>query len=251
MPTLRLIGPGRAGLSVLGALEQRGWTCLGTLGRGDDISGAARGVDLVVVATPDDAIAATASAIEPVDTTIVIHLSGSCTLEVLQPHPRRGSVHPLASLPDPRVGVRRLLEGCPLAVAGDRAVVALAESIGGPVFEVPDAVRSLYHATACVAANHLVALSAQVERLADLCAVPAAMFWELMAGALDNVRDVGAAAALTGPAARGDIATIDAHLDAMPEPEHQLYLTLAQAAAALAGTELDVSPSPGPPRTDP
>jgi predicted short-subunit dehydrogenase-like oxidoreductase (DUF2520 family) len=49
---------------------------------------------------------------------------------------------------------------------------------------------------------------------------------------------VGSRAALTGPAARGDAATLRAHVRALPADERPLYLALAGAAARLAGRDL-------------
>jgi predicted short-subunit dehydrogenase-like oxidoreductase (DUF2520 family) len=242
----RLIGPGRAGRSIAEALRRRGWT-VDLLGRGDRVEDAAQEVALVVLAVPDDAIAPVAARIRPAAGAVVLHLSGSRGLDVLDPHPRRGSLHPLASLPDPEVGADRLLAGCTFAVAGDPLARCLAESFGGRALEVPDDRRALYHAAASVAANHLVALAAQVERLAGAAGVPVEAYWPLMADALGNVARVGAAAALTGPAARGDHATVAAHLRALPAAERPLYLALATAAAQLAGRDLpplDEEPTP-------
>jgi predicted short-subunit dehydrogenase-like oxidoreductase (DUF2520 family) len=196
-------------------------------------------VDLLVFAVPDDAIARVASAVTPCPTTVVLHLSGSRGLDVLAPHQRRGSLHPLVSLPDPELGVDRLLGGCTFAVAGDPLAGCLADQLGGRALRVDDDQRPLYHAAASVAANHLVVLAAQVERLAAAAGVPADAYWSLMRSTLDNVASVGARRALTGPAARGDVATIEAHLRALPPEEHQLYRTLAAAAAELAGRRLD------------
>ena len=56
-PTFSLIGRGRAGGSMALALEAAGWRLEQTFGRGDDISAAAAGVDVCVIATPDAAIA--------------------------------------------------------------------------------------------------------------------------------------------------------------------------------------------------
>ena len=56
-----------------------------------------------------------------------------------------------------------------------------------------------------------------------------------MTATLDSIRARGPAAALTGPAARGDLATLAKHLDAISPSEHGLYLALADAAADLAG----------------
>ena len=230
----RLIGPGRAGSSLRRALVERGWTCVGVLGRADDPTAAARAVDAVIVAVPDDALAGVAQAIAPAEAALV-HLAGAKTLAVLAPHRRRASVHPLVSLPDPVVGSQRLLAGATYAVAGDPVARRMVEAVGGTAIEVADDRRAVYHAAAAVAANHVGALCAQVERLAASAGVPADAYWDLMARTFDNVRTGGAAAALTGPAARGDLATIAAHLDALDPAEHSLYLELADAAARLAG----------------
>src|SRR6516164_11791852 len=100
MHTIRIIGPGRAGTSLAAALSARDWSFTGFLGRGDDLSGAGRDVDVLVLATPDDAIAEVAAAVQPVPTTTVVHLSGSLGLDALSPHLRRGALHPLVPLPN-------------------------------------------------------------------------------------------------------------------------------------------------------
>src|SRR4051812_48513600 len=56
LPTLRVVGPGRAGLSLCRALDAAGWRVLIPLGRGDDLSTAAAGPDLLVLAVPDNAV---------------------------------------------------------------------------------------------------------------------------------------------------------------------------------------------------
>ncbi len=216
------------------ALERAGWSCIGTLGSGDDPAQAAADGDLVILAVPDDVITTVARSVHP-GPAVLVHLSGAATLDRLDPHPRRGSVHPLVSLPDPETGAERLAAGATFAVAGDPMATRIVEALGGTAIEVPDEHRARYHAAAAIGANHLVALCAQVERVAAAAGVPASAYWELMARTIDNVRTTGAAAALTGPAARGDHATLAAHLDAIDPAEHDLYLALADAAATLAG----------------
>ena len=56
MQSVRFIGPGRAGRSLAQALGAAGWHVTGLLGRDDDPTDAASGVDVLVIATPDDAI---------------------------------------------------------------------------------------------------------------------------------------------------------------------------------------------------
>ncbi len=230
----RTIGLGRAGGSITEALCSVGWDFAGSLGRGDDPSRAAAEVDLVVIAVPDDAIAGVARSIEP-GNAVIMHLAGSRPLTDLRPHARTASLHPLVSLPDPATGAERLKAGAVFAVAGDPIARSIVEQLGGRAVAVDDARRSLYHATAAVAANHLVALCAQVERLADEVGVPVEAYWQLMTATLDNVTQRGAAASLTGPAARADWQTINSHLAALPPSERPLYELLSRGAAELAG----------------
>ncbi len=235
--SFRVIGRGRAGGSIARALASVGWTELPTVGRGDELAGAADGVDLLVIATPDAVIEEVAAAVAPRDHTVVVHLSGALGLDLLTGHPRAGALHPLMALPTPELGGERLLAGGWFAVAGDPLLIDLVDQFGGNAIELDDADRAIYHATAAVASNHLVALLGQVERLAGQIGVPFEAYLALARASLDNVAALGPAAALTGPASRGDTATIEAHLAALPEEERALYLELARAAAHLAGRD--------------
>ena len=106
----------------------------------------------------------------------------------------------------------------------------MVECLGGRLVEVADEDRAAYHATACIAANHVVALLGQVERVAASVGLDLESFLPLTRAAVDDVAALGAGAALTGPARRGDWATLSRHLDALPEDERSAY----QAGAALA-----------------
>ena len=230
MQSIRIIGPGRAGTSLAAALAAHGWDVVGFLGRHDDLSAAARGVDILVIATPDDAVASTAATVAPEAGTTVLHLSGSLGLDVLAPHPRRAALHPLVPLPNAVVGATRLASGVTFAVSGDPVARLLALSLDGRVVEVADADRAAYHAAACIAANHVVALLGQVERVAASAGLDLEAFLPLTRAAVDDVAALGPRRALTGPAVRGDWDTLSRHLDALPARERAGY----QAGAALA-----------------
>ena len=230
MHTIRIIGPGRAGTSFAAALAAHGWDVVGFLGRHDDLSDAARGVDVLIIATPDDAVATVAAAVEPCAGTTVMHLSGSLGLDALDPHAIRAALHPLVPLPNAVVGANRLASGVTFAVAGAPAARLLAESLGGRLVSVADEDRATYHAAACMAANHVVALLGQVERVAASVGLELDAFLALTRAAVDDVAELGPRDALTGPARRGDWATLSRHLDALPAEERPGY----QAGAALA-----------------
>jgi predicted short-subunit dehydrogenase-like oxidoreductase (DUF2520 family) len=238
--TIRIIGPGRAGRSLAAALSARGWDVVGFLDRRHDLTAAARGVDVLVIATPDDAVAAVAAAVAPCAGTTVVHLSGSLGLGVLAPHTLRAALHPLVPLPNAEVGAARLCSGVTFAVAGAPAAHLMAESLGGRMVDVADADRAAYHAAACIAANHVVALLGQVERVAASVGLSLEAFLPLTRAAVDDVAALGPRAALTGPAVRGDWATLSRHLDALPRSERAGY----QAGAALATQLASAAPAP-------
>jgi predicted short-subunit dehydrogenase-like oxidoreductase (DUF2520 family) len=231
MMKVRIIGKGRAGGSLGRALERAGWS-VSYLHRDHDVAQASSGVDAIVIATPDAVVQSVAARVEPVESCAIMHLSGALGLDVLEPHHRRGSLHPLVSLPNAEIGSERLV-GAWMAVSGV-GTDAIAHALSARTFPVSDETRALYHATAVVASNHLVALLGQVERLSQSCQVPFEAFLDLAIGSLQNIASLSPREALTGPVARGDWATVAKHLAALPADERELYTSLAQAAARLA-----------------
>jgi predicted short-subunit dehydrogenase-like oxidoreductase (DUF2520 family) len=263
---LALVGPGRAGTTMATALLTREWTAIAVAGRAADSPGvlaaatrfgaaprsladAGRGAELVLVATPDAAIADVAQALAPglEPGALVLHLSGACTLHELdklaitRPDVRLGSLHPLQSLPSAELGVARL-PGSWCAVDGPDDVERLAVSLGMRPFRVDAARRASYHAAATVASNHLVALLGQAARLAADAGMPPEALLPLVRATVDNVDALGPADALTGPVARGDVDTVLRHLEAVEPSERPAYRALASEALKLTArrdTELE------------
>ncbi len=234
---VRIVGPGRAGLSFSEAFTKIGWEVLGHLGRNDDLTNAAEGVDIVLLSVPDQQISNVAQKITDTNSATIIHISGSLTLDPISQHERVASCHPLLSLPDPAVGEKRLLDGAWFAVAGDPISIEIVRAFDGKYFHVPDEKRALYHAGASIAANHLVVLLSQVERICEIVDIPFEAYANLIQGTLDSVATIGSKKSLTGPAVRGDLSTIQSHLDALPQSEKFLYSCLSEAAQKFATQE--------------
>jgi len=261
--TFAVVGPGRAGSAIGIALVARGWQVTRVAGRARDaesVVAAARrfgaepvatrevgaGAGLVVIATPDTVVprvaADAAAALEP--GALVIHLSGALGVEALapladlRPDVLIGALHPLQTLPSPEAGAARLA-GSWAAVAGPPAVAELAEELDLLPFTVAAPDRAAYHAAATVAANHLVALLGQVERIAATAGVPLAAFEPLVRATVDNAFAIGPERALTGPVARGDVETVLRHLDAIAADEQRAYRALAEAATRLSGADAE------------
>jgi len=207
---------------------------LPTLGRDDDLGDAAVGTDLLLVATPDAAISEVAHAVQPVEHAVVAHVSGSAGLRPLVTHQRRAVLHPLVALPDAERGAERLVGAWfGLAEEGDPLVAEVVASLRGRVVHVAETEWARYHAAAVIASNHLVALLGQVERVAATVGAPMEAFLDLARGILADVAALGPRDALTGPVRRGDLATVERHLDALPPEERPAYEAMAHEAQKL------------------
>ena len=217
---VHVIGSGRAGGAITARLRERGMTV--TTGRQPDAT-----AELVILAVPDGKIAEVAERIEPGPW--VAHVSGATPLSALDPHRTRFSVHPLQTLTRER-GAEQL-DGAYAAVTAETDAAAfqadwLARTLGLRPFPLADADRALYHAGAAIASNFLVTLYRTAARLFDEAGAPAEGLVPLMQRTIDNGFQ------LTGPIARGDWSTVEAHLEALRErvPDVEpLYRALAEA----------------------
>jgi predicted short-subunit dehydrogenase-like oxidoreductase (DUF2520 family) len=218
--TIHVIGTGRAGGAIAARLRERGLSV--TTGRDPDPA-----AELVLLAVPDAAIPEVARGI-PIGPW-VMHVSGATTLAALDPHERRFSVHPLQTLT--RARGPEQLDGAWAAVGaeGDAArerATWLAETLGLRWFEVADADRPLYHAGAVIGGNFVVTLYRAASRLLGEVGAPPEAIVPLMTRTIENGFD------LTGPIARGDWTTVDAHLRALETRAPELvplYRALADA----------------------
>lgn len=211
------------------------------------------GEHAVFLAVPDGAVSEMAHTLAaqgdaPVECA-AFHLSGALSTEVLAPLHARGyaigSFHPLQAIAHPVTGAERL-PGSSVAVTGAPGASAvarrLASSMGCRVINVPEQWRPLYHAAAVTASNYLPSLLDAACRMLEKAgvshedALPALV--PLVEGTLANIKELGLAAAVTGPVARGDVETIDLHLRALDEEDRRLYATFSRELVRLIGSDL-------------
>jgi predicted short-subunit dehydrogenase-like oxidoreductase (DUF2520 family) len=204
LDSIAVVGAGRLGTALGVALRAAGVDARGPLRRGESPGDAAA----VLLCVPDSEIATAAGAIAPGP--LVGHCSGATGLDVLAGH-EAFAVHPLMTVP--AGAPPTVFAGAGAAIAGSTAralAVAreLAEAAGMRPTQVDDADRAAYHAAASIASNFLVTLEGAAERLAATAGVDRALLAPLVRAAVENWAARGAAAALTGPIARGDEATV-------------------------------------------
>jgi predicted short-subunit dehydrogenase-like oxidoreductase (DUF2520 family) len=226
-----VVGDGRLGRALAGALRAAGRAVDGPLGRGARCPGA----DIVLLCVPDAEIGAAAAAVDPGP--LVGHCSGATGLGVIEGH-EAFSLHPLMTVtPDGAVFAGA---GCAVAGATPQAVAVaaeLAESLGMAPVAIADADRAAYHAAASIASNFLVVLEAAAERLAAGAGAPRELLVPLVRATVDNWAAHGPEQALTGPIARGDELTVARQRAAVAERTPEilpLFDALAAATRELA-----------------
>jgi predicted short-subunit dehydrogenase-like oxidoreductase (DUF2520 family) len=187
---------------------------------------------LIIIATPDDAIAETAGRLarfsQGQGKRTVLHTSGALSAEVLAPLAeakfQTGSLHPLVSISEPVSGAAALrgafycLEGTRLARSlGERVV----RDLGGTSFSVKAKSKALYHAAAVMASPHLVALFDLATEMLTACGLSRSdasnVLVPLLESTVNNLKTASPRQALTGTFGRGDIATVRKHLLALSE----------------------------------
>jgi predicted short-subunit dehydrogenase-like oxidoreductase (DUF2520 family) len=267
-----VIGVGRAGAPLAAALGRAGHPIVGAHAvsersrrRAEECLPGTRlmpieevmaAADLVLLTVPDDVLGdlvaglAETGAVTPGQ--FLVHASGRHGIAVLDPATREGALpmalHPVMTFTGARTDVDRLV-GCPFGVTAPSVLRPVAEALvvemGGDPIWVPEEARPLYHAALANGSNHLVTLVAQTLDLLATAGIedPAHLVRPLLTTALENVLTMGDGA-LTGPVARGDAATVAAHLRAlsMAAPEARAaYVAMARLTAdrALAAGRLD------------
>lgn len=255
-----IIGAGRMGQGIALALSRSG-ASVTLLGRTQkeviaplrleigEWTGACLAADVVLLATPDAAVAEVAERLRGEQAVsarqVVLHLSGLLSGEAL--HALRptgaglGSFHPLQTVADPRTAEERF-RGAFAGVEGDATAVAAGEALAGrlgmtPV-RLPASAKAAYHVGATLVANYTVALMGMAVRLAEQAGVgpevAARMYLPLLHGATENLDRLGPVAALTGAIRRGDTATVAAHLSALSDDDRRVYAVVGLEALALA-----------------
>jgi predicted short-subunit dehydrogenase-like oxidoreductase (DUF2520 family) len=242
-PVIGIIGAGAVGTALGVALSRAGWPVQAVASRDatrrdrfrslvDGVRGFAEPqalldeVELILVAVPDDAVAPLAASLRMYSGQAMVHTSGALDADVLAPAmaagTQVGAFHPLVAFADTERAVAAL-HGATVAIEGDDQLAGLladmAEAIGARPVRLAAGSKAAYHAAAVLAAGGFVALLDAIVTLGAVAGLDEAgslaIYGPLIEGTLGNARALGVQAALTGPIARGDIGTLEAHLAAL------------------------------------
>ncbi|MGX7677667.1 Rossmann-like and DUF2520 domain-containing protein [Jatrophihabitans sp. DSM 45814] len=244
-PRLRVavIGVGRVGAVLGAALSRAGHFVAAATGVSDasrsraerllpDVplvpaDEAAALADLVLIAVPDDQLVDLVAGLARTETwragQLAVHTSGAHGIGVFDPAVRLGVVgmalHPVMTFAGRPEDVQRL-EGAAFGVTAPDEFRPVAETLvielGGEPVWIPEAARARYHAALSMGSNHLVTLVNDASDVLQSAGVesPGRLLGPLLSASLDNALRMGDEG-LTGPVARGDSATIRAHVQAL------------------------------------
>ncbi len=273
-----VVGAGRVGMALAGLLARRpeaGYSLIGlwsltqqeaALATKEVGTPCAHGpfpeeisrAEIVIISVTDPAVPQVAAALLGAGLLthcrVVLHCGGfrpaAEALECIASHVAVGTLHPLLSVAGSEQAAR-LIPGCYIGTEGDAPAVEAARgmcrALGARSFDLPGGEgMGLYHAAAVMASNHAVALwnaSRDLMVEAGLSPEPALeMLLPLVRSTLENLESVGLPEALTGPVARGDVATVARQI-ALLEKHDPTLLRLY-----MAGTEAAVRAAPGLPQ---
>jgi predicted short-subunit dehydrogenase-like oxidoreductase (DUF2520 family) len=190
-------------------------------------------VDMVFITTADDFIPQVSSELKWRPGQTVVHCSGASTVQSLEAARRQGagvgSIHPCQTFAGIEQAIANL-PGSTFAIEAEEPVKAtltdMARALRGDIVYLTSEDKVLYHAAAAIACNYfttIVKLAADLWR--NFGKTPAdaiRAYMPLLRGTLANIETAGFPKCLTGPIARGDVATIRRHLAALEKSAPEL-----------------------------
>lgn len=185
--------------------------------------------ELVLLAVPDDQLPGLVSGLAQTGAwqpgQLVVHTAGRYGTDVLEPVRAAGgiglAIHPAMTFTGLSLDLQRLVD-CSFGVTAAAPVLPIAQALvvemGAEPVVVAEADRPLYHAALAHGSNHVMTLLGESMQLLGEIGVerPDRVLGPLVRATVDNALASGENA-LTGPVARGDVATVEAHVAALRE----------------------------------
>jgi predicted short-subunit dehydrogenase-like oxidoreductase (DUF2520 family) len=266
--TLSIIGAGRVGRSMGRRLRELGWrvgvvttssvptarAAVRIIGAGNPSNRLTHQIlasDVVLIAVPDSVVAEVASELAKLggnewNGKIVLHTSGALDYtalrELAEAGAATGSIHPMQtfsgqSVPD-LAGRVFGIDGSPIALKVARKMI---RQMGGVAVRLSGVNKAAYHAAGTFACAHVLALIETATRILMTQGFKRRQAGRALSGltrqTLDNFEGIGPRAAWTGPLTRGDLTTVQRHMDALSDfpPE---YLEAYKAVSRLTASVL-------------
>lgn len=187
--------------------------------------------DVYIIAVSDDAIAEVSSKL-PFKNRLVVHTSGSASMESLDDDNRKGVFYPLQTFTK---GKEVDFKDIPICIESQfnddyNVLKKLADSISEKVFTINSEQRRSLHVSAVFVNNFVNHLYSIGNAICDGHQVPFEILQPLIRETADKIMSLSPDDAQTGPAKRNDQTTIESHLDFLSDENHKnIYKLLTQS----------------------
>lgn len=185
---------------------------------------------------------------------IISHFSGSLSSDVFtfanDYSIYTGSIHPIYAFSDKFCSYKELPKALFTVEGSDCFISRMQElftPLGNRIFTIDKTQKPLYHAAMSMASNHLIGLLQTVTDMLSACNFDEesayTLLKPLMTDNLNTALQKGTAYALTGPIERGDIATVEAHLNILDDTQKRVYQALGRQVIRTAKRKHADNPS--------
>jgi predicted short-subunit dehydrogenase-like oxidoreductase (DUF2520 family) len=187
--------------------------------------------DLYIIAVSDDAIAEVSENLA-LDNQLVVHTSGTVTLNALADKNRRAVFYPLQSFSKDKIVNFKTI---PLCIEAENkkdvpTLKLIANAISDAVYDINSEQRKALHVAAVFVNNFVNHLYQIGKEICDVNAIPFAILKPLIQETANKIATLSPNAAQTGPAKRNDISTIAAHQQFLTdENQATIYNLLTQS----------------------
>lgn len=196
--------------------------------------------DIYIIATKDDTIEAVSAQI-PYTNKLVVHTSGSISIDVLSSKNNKGSFYPLQTFSKNReVDFSTIPIGIEAENKKDEALLEkLAGALSQKVYKINSTQRKSLHLAAVFVnnfTNHLVQVGTE---LCEDNQLNFQLLLPLLKETVSKLDILSAIEAQTGPAKRNDIGTITAHLNQLKNKNHKaIYSVISESILKTYGEKL-------------
>ena len=263
-----LIGAGRVGCSLGKYLAEKGKTVTGFFSKSFESAAEAAEFtstdslsvmafhdmeelvalsDTLIITTPDDEIGKVWDRMKEmsINERIICHVSGSLSSDVFTGIDKKqaygASIHPLLAFRDKYSSYEQLhnsfftLEGDETALRG---MESLLQELGNPYRIIERKAKAAYHCAASILSNDVLALLEMGYGLLQECGFTEKEAREstasLIRGNVENVLKNGTLSSMTGPIVRGDVSTVEKHLQVLKGEDREIYLLLGKRLLKMA-----------------
>lgn len=187
--------------------------------------------DLYVIAITDNAISEVSSQL-PFQNQLVVHTSGTSSIDVLDSKNRKGVFYPLQTFSKSKAIDFSVIPICLESENQDdyNILKTIAHAISNEVFEISSKQRKAMHVAAVFVSNFTNHLYQIGHKICTEHQVPFDILKPLIQETADKIKTLNPNEAQTGPAQRNDMGTIEAHLAFMTKDNQKnIYKILTQS----------------------